>query len=252
MKKVQIEICCGSAQDALEAWRGGADRVELCSALVLGGLTPSLGQMQVAKAAGGKVMAIVRPREGGFCYSETEFATMLADASAFVEAGADGVVFGVLHEDGTVDEGRCRAMMEVIGDRETVFHRAIDVTPDWHAALDSLMALGVTRVLTSGQAPDAIAGAETVRAMRQYARGRLQVLPGGGIRLHNAVEVLKQTGCAQLHLSLKKLCRDGSAAARPEIHFGAVPCEDETCYSMADREAIASLRAMVDGDAACI
>ncbi|SBV96605.1 Copper homeostasis protein CutC [uncultured Eubacteriales bacterium] len=251
MKKVQIEICCGSAQDALEAWRGGADRVELCSALALGGLTPSLGQVQVAKAAGVKVMAMVRPREGGFCYSGTEFATMLADAAAFVREGADGVVFGVLHEDGTVDEGRCRAMLEVIGDREAVFHRAIDVTPDWRTALDSLMTLGVTRVLTSGQAPDALTGAEMLRAMDAYAGGRLQILPGAGIRLHNAAEVLKRTGCAQLHLSLKKVCRDSSSSARPEIRFGAPPYEDEACYSMADREAIASLRAMLDGDIGC-
>lgn len=245
MKKIQIEICCGSALDALEAQAAGADRVELCSALTLGGLTPSLGQVKVAKSAGVRVMAMVRPREGGFCYSDTEFATMLADAAAFAEAGADGVVFGLLRADGRVDEARCRAMVEVIGDRERVFHRAIDVTPDWKIALDTIINLGCTRVLTSGQAPNVPDGADTVRAMAAHAAGRIQILPGGGIRLCNAAEVLARTGCDQLHLSLKKTCRDLSASGHPDIRFGGKPYEDETCYSMADREAIAALAALL-------
>lgn len=241
MKKVQIEICCGSALDALEAQKAGADRVELCSALTLGGLTPSLGQVKVAKAAGVQVMAMVRPRESGFCYTETEFQTMLCDAAAFVEAGADGVVFGFLHEDGTVDEARCRAIIDVIGDREKVFHRAIDVTPDWKRAMDTVMDLGCTRILTSGQKATVLEGADTVRQMREYAAGRIQILPGAGVRPGNAQEVLERTGCDQLHFSFKKVCRDESAAGKPDIHFGGKPYEDEACYGMANREAIADL-----------
>lgn len=247
MKKVQIEICCGSALDALEAHRAGADRVELCSALALGGLTPSLGQVKVAKANGVRVMAMVRPREGGFCYTDTEFETMLCDAAAFVEAGADGVVFGFLREDGTVDEARCRAMMEVIGDRETVFHRAIDVTPDWKQAMDAVIAMGCTRILTSGQMPGVADGAETVRQMREYAAGRVQILPGAGVRPHNAAHVLAETGCDQIHLSLKKVCRDTSTGARPDIRFGGKPLEDEGGYAMADRAAIAELVELLNG-----
>ena len=241
MEKVKIEICCGSALDALEAEKAGADRVELCSALALGGLTPSLGQVKVAKAAGVRLMAMVRPRESGFCYTETEFQTMLCDARAFAEAGADGVVFGFLHEDGTVDAARCKAMIDAIGHREKVFHRAIDVTPDWRAAMDTVIALGCTRILTSGQRPTVLEGADTVRAMREYAAGRIEILPGAGVRPGNAAEVLSRTGCDQLHFSFKKVCRDESAAGRPDIHFGGKPYEDEACYSMADREAIASL-----------
>lgn len=241
MKKVQIEICCGSALDALEAQKAGADRVELCSALTLGGLTPSLGQVEVAKAAGVRVMAMVRPRESGFCYSDVEFETMLRDAKTFVEAGADGVVFGFLKADGTVDEARCRAMVDVIGAGEKVFHRAIDVTPDWRQAMDVLMGLGCTRILTSGQRATVPQGAETVRQMRLYAAGRIQILPGGGVRMGNALEVLERTGCDQLHFSFKKVCRDQSAAVRPEIRFGGKPYEDEESYAMADRAAIAAL-----------
>lgn len=249
MKKVQIEICCGSAQDALEALAAGADRVELCSALPLGGLTPSLGQVKRAKVGGCRVMAMVRPREGGFCYSGTEFETMCSDVEDFVAAGADGVVFGVLQPDGTVDEARCRVLVEAAGGRETVFHRAVDVVPDWRSALDTVIGLGFTRVLTSGQAPGALAGAETIRAMRDYAAGRIEILPGAGIRRHNAREVLERTGCDQLHLSLKKVCRDNSASLRPEIRFGGSLPEDETVYGMTDREKIEALVRELNGRA---
>lgn len=242
MEKVLLEICCGGAQDALEALAAGADRVELCSALALGGLTPGLGQVRLVKDAGIRVMAMVRPREAGFCYTEVEFKSMLADARALVSAGADGLVFGCLREDGSVDVERCRAMLEIAGDRERVFHRAIDVAPDWRAALDVLIALGFTRVLTSGQAPDVLSGADTVRSMREYAAGRIEILPGGGVRAENAREVLARTGCGQLHLSMKKLCRDGSAAHNSAVRFGCRVCGDETSYAMADRAAIAALR----------
>lgn len=241
VKNIQIEICCGSALDALEARKAGADRVELCSALTLGGLTPSLGQLKVAKAAGVRCMVMVRPRESGFCYTDIEFKTMLADAAAFVEAGADGVVFGFLHEDGTVDEGRCRAIIDMIGERETVFHRAIDVTPDWKRAMDILIGLGFTRILTSGQCSTVLEGADTVRRMREYAAGRIQILPGAGVRPGNALEILERTGCDQLHLSFKKVCRDTTGLVRPDIRFGGKAFEDEACYAMADGEAIGVL-----------
>jgi copper homeostasis protein len=133
MRRINVEICCGSADDVFEAAGAGADRVELNSCLFLGGLTPSIGELLTAKGAGIKIMAMVRPREGGFCYTEREFETMLADAAELLKAGADGIVFGFLHLDGTVDKERCKAMMDVIGDKESVFHRAIDVVPDWRA-----------------------------------------------------------------------------------------------------------------------
>lgn len=134
-----LEVCCGSAEDVLLAAGAGADRVELNSALFLGGLTPSIGAMEVARQVSIPIMAMVRPREGGFCYSEAEFAAMLADARALLAAGADGIVFGCLHPDGRVDKARCAAMLEVIGEKESVFSRAIDVVPDWREALDVLM-----------------------------------------------------------------------------------------------------------------
>ena len=147
MNPILFEVCCGSAEDALAAYRGGADRVELNSDLFHGGLTPTLGALRTVKkhAPNFPVMCMVRPREGGFCYTDTEFEVMLEDARVFVENGADGIVFGFLHEDGTLDIERCRAMMEVIGERESVFHRAIDVMPDWQFRKGAMLYATPTR-----------------------------------------------------------------------------------------------------------
>src|SRR5512142_2020898 len=145
MAKVLLEICCGSIDDAIQAERGGADRVELCSALFLCGLRPSLGTVQEAKARLKiPVIVMVRPRSGGFCYTDAEFATMERDARLAIENGADGVVFGILNRDGTIDLARTRRLREIIGSRrQAVFHRAFDVTPDPLAAVDQLVDLGI-------------------------------------------------------------------------------------------------------------
>ena len=156
MAKILLEICCGSIDDAIQSQAGGADRVELCSALFVGGLTPSIGTVQEAKRRLKiPVMVMVRPRGGGFCYTSAEFATMERDAEAAVENGADGVVFGILKKDGRIDQRRSERMRRIIGERQAVFHRAFDVTPDPLRALEELIELGITRVLTSGQKPTA-------------------------------------------------------------------------------------------------
>lgn len=233
-----LEVCCGSAEDVLLAAGAGADRVELNSALFLGGLTPSIGAMEVARQVSIPIMAMVRPREGGFCYSEAEFAAMLADARALLTAGADGIVFGCLHPDGRVDKARCAAMLEVIGEKESVFSRAIDVVPDWRETLDVLMELGVTRVLTSGQASSAPAGADTIRAMREYAAGRIQILPGCGVRPDNAAALLAATGCDQLHGSFKTSRTDFSATHNPAVSFSGGVCPPEEQVPVTDAAAV--------------
>ena len=229
-----LEVCCGSAGDAIAAWQGGATRVELNSDLFHGGLTPSLGSLRTVRerAPGLRAMCMVRPREGGFCYSEVEFATMLEDARLFLENGADGIVFGVLLADGQVDVPRCRRMMEVIGGHEAVFHRAVDVTADWRAALDALMALGVTRVLTSGQRPTVPEGAMTIRAMREYCAGRMEILPGGGVTAENAAWCREVTGCQWLHAAMHRTEYDRSCAANPAITFGGAIYPPEDRFSL--------------------
>lgn len=228
-----LEICCGSADDVIRAWQGGADRVELNSDLFHGGLTPTVGALRVAKRETDiPVMVMVRPREGGFCYTEAEFRTAVEDAKVLLENGADGLVFGFLHEDGRIDRERTRILAEIAqaAGKETVFHRAIDVVPDWREAMDLLMELGITRVLTSGQEADAALGAETLGEMIAYAAGRIQILPGGGIRLKNVRRLVEWIGCDQVHMSAGETGRDNSAANDRNIHFGGCLYPPEDLY----------------------
>lgn len=230
MSRMVYEACCASAEDVLLAERAGADRVELNSCLLLGGLTPSLGMMEAARRAKIPIIAMVRPREGGFCYTETEFGAMCRDAEALLGAGADGIAFGCLLPDGRVNERRCRELMGMIGNKQSVFHRAFDITPDWRQALACLMGLGVTRVLTSGQAPSAPEGAETLKEMMEYAGGRIEILPGGGIRPENAAELAKKTGCRQFHATAHGYSVDAGFSPQPRVCFSGGEIPQEGCY----------------------
>ena len=221
------------------AAEAGADRAELNSALFLGGLTPSIGSVRHAKKAGIQIMAMIRPREGGFCYSDSEISTMLEDIAIFSAEDIDGFVFGVLNADGTVNREKNALLIKACGDKEKVFHRAIDVVPDWREAIDTLIELGFDRVLTSGQASNAIAGAETIGEMVKYANGRIEILPGGGIRPDNAAELLSKTGCTQLHSSCSSLLTDDSCSSNPSISFRG--CNAENLYSACDKNKISQL-----------
>lgn len=234
MGKILLEISCGSIDDALQAQAGGADRVELASALFVGGLTPSIGTLRYAREhLRIPILYMVRPRAAGFCYSEAEFATMQSDIAAAIAAGADGVVFGCLNGDGSIDVQRARTLRDEAGAADTVFHRAFDFTPDPFRALDQLVDAGFTRVLTSGQQPTALEGAELIRQLIEHARGRIEILPGSGIRAWNVEELLARTGCTQVHMSASRAICDPSAHARPQIRFTrTMPPEDS--YQMTD------------------
>ncbi len=245
MKQRVIEVCCGSADDVIQAHLAGADRVELNSDLFHGGLTPTVGSLRVAKRETGmKIMTMIRPREGGFCYTEAEFAVCLEDARALLEAGSDGLVFGFLHADGTVDRERTRALTELTlrAGKEAVFHRAIDVVPDWREALDLLIGLGVTRVLTSGQAPDVSWGTAVVREMIAYAAGRIQILPGAGITLENVQKVAAVTGCTQVHLARHRTLPDPSVNNNRSIYYGGALYPPEDRFDVTDRDYVAKVR----------
>ena len=169
-----------------------------------------------------KIMTMVRPREGGFCYADAEFATAIEDARQLLSNGTDGLVFGFLHQDGTLDRERTRILAEMAQEagKETVFHRAIDVVPDWKEVLDVLIELGITRVLTSGQEPDVSLGTDTVREMIQYAAGRIQILPGAGITARNMDRIISETGCDQIHLAAHKTQSDTSVNNNRAIYYG--------------------------------
>lgn len=246
MEKLLLEVCCGSVEDVLQAERGGADRVELNSCLFHGGLTPSVGALITAKRLSKlPVMAMVRPRQGGFCYTDAEYRTALADAGALLENGADGLVFGFLNADGTLDATRTKELVRLASGKQKVFHRAIDVAPDWKKMLSQLIELGVDRVLTSGQAPDAYYGAEVIRQMVDFAQGAIQILPGGGVSLRNLDRIVAATGCRQIHVAKFRQAEDLSTANNPDIFYGGAlyPLEDR--YDVIDGDYIAQVRARI-------
>jgi copper homeostasis protein len=242
MAKILLEICCGSIDDALQAQAGGADRIELCSALFLGGLTPSLGTLQYARQQLRiPIIAMVRPRGGGFCYTEAEFATMERDAETAIAHGADGIVFGILEPEGNIDLVRTRRIRELIGGKQAVFHRAFDVTPDPFVALDQLVDLGITRILTSGQQDTVPEGAELIRRLIEYAGDRIEVLPGGGIKPFNLADVIAKTGCCQVHLTAFKTSVDPSTRQRPHVTFGGALYPAEDTFLMTDADLVRQL-----------
>ena len=243
-KRILIEVCCGSAEDVIEAFHAGADRVELNSDLFHGGLTPTLGALRVAKRETPlPVMTMIRPREGGFCYTETEFQVCLEDAGLMLEHGADGLVFGFLHENGQINRERTRRLAEMALEKgkEAVFHRAIDVVPDWKEAIDLLAELKVTRILTSGQEPDVQDGTDTVREMIAYAAGRIQILLGAGVTRKNMARILSETGAEQLHITAHRLCFDRSTENRPSIFYGGCLYPPEDRFQLLDRRVIESM-----------
>lgn len=229
MDKIRIEICCGSADDVIEAEKGGADRVELNSNLFQGGLTPTLGALIAAKSRVKlPILTMIRPREGGFLYSEIEYETMKIDAEKLLEAGSDGIVFGFLTADGEVDVARTKAFVKAADGKPAVFHRAFDVVPDWRKSMDELVDCGVTRILTSGQEPNVFFATDTIREMIDYARGRIEILPGAGITLRNAARVVAETGTSQIHLACHKEIIEPSVRNNRQIFYGGAlyPAED--------------------------
>ena len=227
---VLVELCIASVEDAVAAAAGGADRVELNSALPLGGLTPSAGLLaEVRRAVRLPVVAMARPRAGGFCYAAAEFAVLRRDVDFALDHGADGVAFGVLCDDGRVDVERCREVVRQVGPRAgqgAVFHRAFDFTPDPFDALEQLIDAGVRRVMTSGQRPTAAEGAELVGELIRHAAGRIEVLAAGGVRPWNVAELVARTGCDQVHAALREPRPDPSTRARPDLPLAAGPPAD--------------------------
>lgn len=243
MADILLEICCGSTEDAVEAERGGANRVELCSALFLGGLTPSVGSLIEAKQRLKiPVMAMDRPRPAGFCYSAVEFAVMERDADLLLEYGADGIVFGILNADGRVDIRRTAMIRSRTGSRQAVFHRAFDVTPDPFRALEELIDVGITRVLTSGQRSGAPEGSALIRQLIEIAAGRIEVLPGAGIGIDNVRDLVAATGCTQIHMTAFSERQETSTRSNPQIKFGHQSGPSESTYEITNADFVRQMK----------
>lgn len=202
---VTLEICVDSVESCLEAQKAGAARVELCANLFEGGTTPSLGLIELAREnLNIGLHVLIRPRGGDFCYSDLEFEIMQRDLEVIKAAGCDGVVIGVLNTDGTIDLARTAALVAAARPMSVTFHRAFDMTPDPFTALETLINLGIDRILTSGQERTALEGSELIRELVRKALDRIIILPGGGITERNIVRLHRETNAREFHLSARK------------------------------------------------
>jgi len=210
-------VCVTTADEAVAAVAAGADRLELCSALEVGGVTPSLATfLDVRTEVSVPVAVLVRPRPGGFVYTRREFATLCRDADWFLAGGAEAVVCGALDDAGRLHREHCRDLVRLAGGR-AVLHRAFDALADPLGGLAEAIDLGFGRLLTSGGARTASDGATTIRTLVRSADGRIEVLPGGGISPENVAELIRVTGCNQVHGSFRSADPATVAAVRAEL-----------------------------------
>lgn len=236
---ISIELCCGSLEDCMLAERVGADRIELITAHLMGGLTPSAGLLRrVKETVSLPVSAIVRPRGAGFNYSDEDFSVMCADAKLFSELGADGIVCGFLDENGELDYERCARFLDYTGDCEKVFHRAIDVVRDMPRTVEKLISLGFTRVLTSGGKADAFEGAAAIAELQRLYGDRIQILAGAGVRAKNVSELIRLTKVTRVHLGGTSYRADSSTQANNELNFGTSTLPPNECYIAVDESTI--------------
>jgi copper homeostasis protein len=194
-----FEVCLQTIDGVRAAHEAGADRVELCAALIEGGLTPSAGMIEAALAIGIPTMVIIRPRGGDFLYSDAEIEAMERDIRFCRKAGVHGVVFGALTEDGSLARTQVQRLREAAGDMATTFHRAFDVCRDPQATLEELIAMGFDRVLTSGQAATVPEGLTEIARLVKQAGNRITILPGCGITPENVAGVVSATGVSEFH-----------------------------------------------------
>ncbi|XP_059890263.1 copper homeostasis protein cutC homolog isoform X1 [Delphinus delphis] len=211
-----MEVCVDSVESAVNAERGGADRIELCSGLVEGGTTPSMGVLQVVKQyVQIPVFVMIRPRGGDFLYSDREVEVMKADIRLAKLYGADGLVFGALTEDGHIDKELCMSLIAICRPLPVTFHRAFDMVHDPMAALETLLTLGFERVLTSGCDISALEGLPLIKRLIDQAKGRIVVMPGGGITDRNLQRILEGSGATEFHCSAR-LARDSGMKFRTQ------------------------------------
>ncbi|MDT4761047.1 copper homeostasis protein CutC [Sphaerochaeta sp. PS] len=239
---MNIEICLESIESVLAAEKGGADRVEFCADLFEGGTTPSLGAFKVARQHSTiKMSVMIRPRGGDFCYSSLEFEAMKEDIRLFREAGADCVVFGILTPEGEIDLERNKELIELARPMEVTFHRAFDMTPNAQASLETLIGLGVDRLLTSGLEATVIEGIETLAALVRQAGDRIIVMPGCGITERNFAYLDSKVKAKEYHVFLPGTT-ESRMTYRPEhIYMGGMLRQAEFSISHTDTDRVGTI-----------
>ena len=217
-----VEVCANGVESCLAAQEGGADRVELCAGIPEGGTTPSYGEIQVARRVltSTRLHVIIRPRGGDFLYSDLEVERMAADIAVCRELGVDGVVFGCLKADGTLDMDKNRYLMQCSHGMSVTLHRAFDRAADPVQALEDAIALGFDRILTSGQQPKAIQGVELLAQLHREAAGRIILMAGSGVTEENIRDIREATGLTEFHFSAREPHPSAMQYVNPNLYMG--------------------------------
>lgn len=246
--KTVLEICCATLYDVQAAAKAGADRLELNSAFYLGGLTPSMGVVRLAKKnCDLPMVAMVRPRGGGFCYTEEEYATMLSDAEILLQEGLDGIVFGFLTPDKRVDIEKTKVLTDLAHryGKEAVFHKAFDCIEDQEQAIRELIAIGVDRVLTSGGGKAALDRADHLAHLIKAYGKDITILLGGGIRAGNVETLLRATGAKEIHTACGGFLEDPTVMGNAVSYAYRQDATPER-YEAVDPAQVAQIRQILD------
>jgi len=229
LNRILLEVCVDDAEGLAAAIEGGADRIELCAALAIGGLTPSIGLMQLSAKAPIPIMAMIRPRAGSFIWNEDELQIMEAEIAATRALGLSGVVIGANLPDGRLDQLALQRLAKAADGLDIALHRSIDLTPDAVEAVQIAKHLGINRILSSGGAQKAVSGLDRLAAMQQAARDEIVIMPGSGVNIDTLPAILATLpDITEIHAS----CSAALPADQTLLHFGfAVPGTTRTAAS---------------------
>lgn len=237
-----FEVAVDSVESALTAQSAGANRIELCAGLEIGGITPSYGMIHVARERLEiPINVIIRPRRGDFLYSESEFDMMRRDIAYAHSLAVNGVVIGILRADGSVDVDRTRVLIEQAHPLKVTFHRAFDMTSDPKQALEDLIALGVDTVLTSGQESSAEQGLPLLKQLVEQAQGRIKIMPGGGINPTNIRKIVTESGASNFHFSGKGIIESEMQFRNDKLAMGGGDSLSEYQLTVANEDTIRTI-----------
>lgn len=221
MKKFRLEICADSFESAKAAWEGGADRIELCQNLIIGGTTPSPHLFRQIRSRNSiRIHVLIRPRFGDFLYSEEEIQVMVEEIKMYREMGAEGTVVGALTPDGRLDRAQLSRFMEAAGEMEVTLHRAFDMCRDPEDGLQAAIDLGIHRILTSGQKNSALEGWEILKGLREESKGKIRIMAGAGVSPENIPLLCQKTGITEYHMSGKKIVESGMKYRKEGVSMG--------------------------------
>lgn len=218
---IKLEICVDSLVSALEAQKGGADRIELCDCLAAGGTTPSAGLIKIVREyINIDIYVMIRPRSGDFCYTDLEFQVMKENIRFAKEYGMDGVVFGILTSEGYVDTERTKELIQIAKPMGITFHRAFDMAKSPEKTLEELIGLGVDRILTSGQKNSAYEGIQLIKNLVEKSNNKISIMAGSGVNSENVEDIINKTAVKEIHLSAKKRFKSKMSYRNENVNMG--------------------------------